>query len=532
MKIDLKKYQEQAKGLEEQMQKPAVVSDTNKMSSLGKAYNELREILTVGEKINKNSKDLESLRESIKSENDDEMIAMTQEEINVLEEKINTDQEKLEELINPDDPNDKKNIIEHYKRLASRGERILAFAYKITKTEKATEEDFIFIGLVGMMDPPRSAVPDAIKKCKSAGIRVVMVTGDYSLTAEAIARKVGLIDGNASVITGDQLDSMDDSKLKKAVNLPNLIFARTNPMHKLRIVQAFQANGEIVTVTGDGVNDAPALKQADMGVSMGLSGTEVAREASDMVLLDDNFATIVNAVEEGRTIFENIKKFIAYILTSNVPEILPFIAFVMLQVPLPLTVVLILAIDLGTDILPAIGLGNEKPESDVMQNPPRSKDERLLTPQLLFMSYGIIGMIQAAAGFFSYFYVLFEGGWVWGQQLAWNDPLYAKAVTAFFISIIICQIADVIICKTRRQSLFKHGFLNNKIVLLGIFTEIVILLVIVFVPAANKFFGTHSLSFFEIMLSVPFALLILFGDELRKLLLRKDNKFVKKYLTW
>ncbi len=428
--------------------------------------------------------------------------------------------------------NDKKNIIEHYKRLASRGERILAFAYKITKTEKATEEDFIFIGLVGMMDPPRSAVPDAIKKCKSAGIRVVMVTGDYSLTAEAIARKVGLIDGNASVITGDQLDSMDDSKLKKAVNLPNLIFARTNPMHKLRIVQAFQANGEIVTVTGDGVNDAPALKQADMGVSMGLSGTEVAREASDMVLLDDNFATIVNAVEEGRTIFENIKKFIAYILTSNVPEILPFIAFVMLQVPLPLTVVLILAIDLGTDILPAIGLGNEKPESDVMQNPPRSKDERLLTPQLLFMSYGIIGMIQAAAGFFSYFYVLFEGGWVWGQQLAWNDPLYAKAVTAFFISIIICQIADVIICKTRRQSLFKHGFLNNKIVLLGIFTEIVILLVIVFVPAANKFFGTHSLSFFEIMLSVPFALLILFGDELRKLLLRKDNKFVKKYLTW
>jgi len=195
-------------------------------------------------------------------------------------------------------------------------------------------------------------------------------------------------------------------------------------------------------------------------------------------------------------------------------------------------VVLILAIDLGTDVLPAIGIGTEKPESDVMAKPPRSRKERLLTPQLLFMSYGIIGMLQAAAGFFSYFVVLFRGGWVWGQELLVTDPLYMKAVTAFFASIVICQVADVLICRTRRQSVFKAGLLKNKVVIWGIIAELTLLSIIVYLPAANTFFGTHSLSLFEILLSLPFALLILFGDEIRKIFVRKNNKFVKKYLTW
>ena len=430
-------------------------------------------------------------------------------------------------------PKKRDTINKYYEKLASRGERVLAFAYKETEPDRVKECDFIFIGLSGMLDPPRKEVPEAIKKCRTAGIKVIMITGDFGLTAEAVARKIGLVDHDkANMVIGELLDKLDDEQLKQELKKNNIIFARANPLQKLRIVKTLQSMGEVVTVTGDGVNDAPALKNADMGVSMGISGTEVAREASDMVLMDDNFATIVSAVEEGRTIFENIKKFIAYILTSNVPQILPFIAFVLLSIPLPLTVILILAIDLGSDILPAIGLGTERPESDVMKKKPRSRKERLLTTQLLFISYGIIGMIQAAAGFFTFFYILCNGGWMWGQELAFNDPLYMKAVAGFFASIVICQIADVMICRTRRQSIFKAGFLTNKIVILGIITELALLWIIIYFPPAQQFFGTNSLTLFELSLAVPFALLILFGDEVRKFFVRRDNEFVKKYLTW
>ena len=427
---------------------------------------------------------------------------------------------------------DQEKILTAYKDLASRGERVLALAYKKTTTNKAKEQEFIFIGLVGMLDPPRKEISSAIKKCKSAGIRVIMITGDYSLTAESIARKVGLVSGKATIINSEQLARMSDTILKKHLKKDNLIFARSNPNQKLRIVQALQSLGEVVTVTGDGVNDAPALKNADMGVAMGLTGTEVAREASDMVLMDDNFATIVNAIEEGRTIFENIKKFIAYILTSNVPQILPFIAFVLLGIPLPITIVLILAIDLGTDILPAIGLGTEKPEGDVMVKKPRSSKERLLTPQLLFRSYALVGMVQAAAGFFAYFYVLFQGGWVWGQSLAISNPLYQTAITAFFAAIIICQVADVWVCRARRLSIFNLNFFSNRLLLWGILTELVILALIVYQPAVNTFFGTAPLSLVELSLALPFALLILVGDEFRKFLIRKDYEFAVKYLSW
>jgi sodium/potassium-transporting ATPase subunit alpha len=316
---------------------------------------------------------------------------------------------------------------------------------------------------------------------------------------------------------------MKEEGLKKLLKQYEVLFARTSPQQKLRIVKALQELGETVAVTGDGVNDAPALKNADIGVAMGKCGTDVAKEAADMVLVDDNFATIVNAVEEGRTIYENIKKFIFYILTSNVPEILPFIAFVLLGIPLPLTVVLILAIDLGTDLVPALGLAAEKPESDLMERPPRSRKERLLSWKMLFGAYGVIGMIQAAAGFFSYFYVLFNGGWTWGQELAWNNPLYMKAVTAFFVSIIITQIADVLICRQRRQSIFKTGWFSNRFVWLGIGVELALAAFIVYSPLAHAYLHTASLSLFEFFLSVPFAILILVIDELRRLWIRKSG---------
>ncbi|MFH1589424.1 MAG: HAD-IC family P-type ATPase [archaeon] len=426
-----------------------------------------------------------------------------------------------------------REIIEnHYKKMASKAERVLGLAYK-EKPESKHDEAFIFVALTGIIDPPRPEIPDAIAKCKDAGIKVIMITGDYSLTAEAIAKMVGLIDVNSPshIIIGEELKKMTDGELREVLKKDNLIFARTSPIQKLRIVQALQANGEIVAVTGDGVNDAPALKNADIGIAMGIMGTEVAKEASNMVLLDDNFATIVNAVEHGRTVYANIKKFIAYILTSNVPEILPFIAFVLLGIPLPLTVILILAIDLGTDLLPALGLGSEKSESDVMKEKPRSRKERLLTPQLLFTSYGIVGMLQAAAGFAVYFFILYQGGWTWGAELAVTDVLYLKAISGFFASIVICQIPDVLICKTRKQSIFKHGLLSNKLILLGIATELLLVWIIVYTPA-NTFFGTHSVPVAHLLIAVPFAILILVYDEFRKWLIRKDVKFVKKYLAW
>ncbi len=447
--------------------------------------------------------------------------------------------------IRPLTPSIRKQIEHTALSWASRGERVLGLAYRETKKEEAATDQFIFLSVLGMIDPPRPEVPEAIQKCKSAGIKVIMVTGDHSLTAEALARKIGLVDsgtnkgkdsgknsGKATIITGEQLDKMDEQRLRAVLKKENLIFARTNSFQKLRIVKALQAMGEVVTVTGDGVNDAPALKNADMGVAMGRSGTEVAREASDLVLMDDNFATIVNAVEEGRTIFDNLKKFITYILTSNVPQIIPFIAFALLNLPLAITVVLILSIDLGTDLLPAIGLGSEKPEHDVMRKPPRSRREKLLTKWMLIRAYLLMGMIQAAAGFFAFFTVLSRGGWKWGGELAANNPLYLKAVTAFFAAVVVCQIANVLICRARREPLYKIGFFSNWLVWLGILVEITLLLLIVYWPVLQPFLGTAPLTVGELLLGVPFALFMLVLDGLRKYLLRKKVSWVEKYGEW
>jgi len=426
----------------------------------------------------------------------------------------------------------RQQALELYEVLAARGERVLALAFKTTEAPQADEHEFIYIGLLGMLDPPRDEIPDAVDKCRSAGIRVFMITGDYHTTAESISRQVGLYTGDGRVITGDKLAEMSEAELSRLLDDRELVFARTTPMQKLQIVRALQKKGEIVTVTGDGVNDAPALKNADMGVAMGVSGTDVAKEAADMVLMDDNFATIVSAIEEGRTIFANIKKFIAYILTSNVPEILPFIAFVALGAPLALTVVLILSIDLGTDLLPALGLGRERSESDVMKLPPRKRDERLLTWTLLGMSYGIIGMLQAAAGFFAFFVVLHQGGWTWGSELPESGLLYRTAVTSFFAAVVICQVADVLICRTRRQSILSAGIFSNKLIWAGIAVELGLVAAISHVPFLQPFFGTAPIGWFEVSLGLPFAFAILLGDEFRRWQIRRGNRFVQRWLTW
>ena len=418
-----------------------------------------------------------------------------------------------------------------YGFLAARGERVLALAYKLTEVAEASETDFIYLGLVGMLDPPRAEIFDAIQKCHTAGIRVFMITGDYHITAESIARQVGLFTGDGQVIGGVELQEMSEEQLSTLLDKRELVFARTTPLQKLQIVKALQKKGEIVTVTGDGVNDAPALKNADMGVAMGISGTEVAKEAADMVLMDDNFASIVSAIEEGRTVYSNIKKFIAYILTSNVPEIFPFIAFVALGAPLALTVVLILTIDLGTDLIPALGLGREPPEQDVMKLAPRNRDERLLTLPLLLRSYGVMGLLQSAAGFFAFFVVLHQGGWTWGADLPTSGLLYKTAVTSFFAAVVLCQVANVLICRTRSQTIFSLGIFSNKLIWLGIALELGLIAAISQSEFLQPFFGTAPIGWFELSLALPFAAMILLGDEFRRWMIRRGNPFVKHWFS-
>lgn len=425
-----------------------------------------------------------------------------------------------------------QQLLDRHLSLAKKGERIIALAYRQGEDLREHTGGFVFLGFIGILDPLRPEARDAIARCHAAGIKVVMITGDHPVTAESIAKDVGLADtGKLEIITGEELNLLSRAELASRLKYPSIVFARTSPVQKLKIVQLFQSEGEIVTMTGDGVNDAPAIKNADMGVAMG-SGTDVAREAADMVLLDDNFATIVNAVEEGRTVFDNIKKFIVYILASNIPEILPFIAFVLFALPLPLPVQLILAIDLGTDMLPAIALGVEKGEGDIMKRPPRSRSEKLLTPQLLLTAYGIKGPIEAAAGFFCFFALLFEGGWKFGEQLANTNPLYRQAITAFFSAVVICQIANVFASRTRSQSVFSVGLLSNRLVLLGIASELLILALIVWNPFANLIFNTIPLDLRYMLLAIPFAVLLLGVDEMRKYLLRKNVSWAVRFFKW
>ncbi|XP_063217397.1 sodium/potassium-transporting ATPase subunit alpha-like [Bacillus rossius redtenbacheri] len=471
-----------------------------------------------------------------------------------------------------------------YLELGGMGERVLGFCDFVLPAKQFPKgfdfdgdnpnfpiEGLRFVGLISMIDPPRAAVPDAVAKCRSAGIKVIMVTGDHPITAKAIAKSVGIISegnetvediadrlnipvsevdprsANAAVVHGSELREMSLEQLDELLrNHSEIVFARTSPQQKLIIVEGCQRMGAIVAVTGDGVNDSPALKKADIGVAMGIAGSDVSKQAADMILLDDNFASIVTGVEEGRLIFDNLKKSIAYTLTSNIPEITPFLAFILLSIPLPLGSVAILAIDLGTDMLPAISYAYEGAESDIMKRPPRQPEkDSLVNERLIAMAYGQIGVIQAAAGFFSYFIVMSENGFLPKRLIGIREQWDSKSVndvvdsygqewtyqtrkkleftchTTFFVTIVVVQWVDLIICKTRRSSIFQHG-MRNWMMNFSLVFETALAAFLAYTPGMEKGLKMYPLKFHWWLAGVPFMICMWIYDETRRYILRRN----------
>ncbi|WP_018660002.1 cation-translocating P-type ATPase [Heyndrickxia acidiproducens] len=366
--------------------------------------------------------------------------------------------------------------------LASQALRTIAIAFKPLSGgqkvahEQDAEKDLIFLGVQGMIDPPRPEVRQAIKECKEAGIRTVMITGDHAVTAKAIARQLGILQRNHKVMDGGMLNQMTVDELEEVIDEVS-VFARVSPDHKLKIVKAFQNRGHIVAMTGDGINDAPAIKHADIGISMGITGTDVAKEASSLILLDDNFATIKSAIQEGRNIYENIRKFIRYLLASNVGEILVMLFAMLLSLPLPVVPIQILWVNLVTDGLPAMALGLDQPEEDVMQRKPRHPREGVFARGLGWkvVSRGfLIGLVTLIA-FMTVYYQ--------------NTDNLAYAQTVAFATLVLAQLIHVFDCRSERSILARNPF-GNLYLVLAVLSSVLLMLVVIYLPALQPIFHT------------------------------------------
>ncbi|MFC5401842.1 calcium-translocating P-type ATPase, SERCA-type [Cohnella soli] len=368
--------------------------------------------------------------------------------------------------------------------------RVLGLAFREVKPHETcdgneqAESGLVFVGLAGMMDPPRKEVKEAITKCRQAGIKTVMITGDHGVTAEAIAKTLGIMGKDGRVISGNELATMDDAELELIADDVN-VYARVSPEHKLRIVQALQRRGHVVAMTGDGVNDAPAVKAADIGIAMGITGTDVTKEASALVLSDDNFSSIVAAVEEGRGIYENIRKFIRYLLASNVGEIMTMFMAMMAGFPLPLVPIQILWVNLVTDGLPAMALGVDQAESDLMQHKPRSAKENIFARRLgwKIVSRGIlIGVCTLGA-----FVLALNAGAGHSDQLI-------HAQTVAFATLVMAQLIHVFDCRSSR-SIFHRKLLENKFLVLAVLSSLVLMLLVLYVEPLQPVFKTVPLDF-------------------------------------
>ncbi|MFD8141551.1 cation-translocating P-type ATPase [Streptomyces sp. NPDC059708] len=412
--------------------------------------------------------------------------------------------------------------------LAEDGMRVLAVAVRelppgtpAPAHRQDAERDLRLLGLVGLYDPPRPEVAAAVARCHRAGLTVHIVTGDSGATAAAVARAVGIGTPNLHVVA--QSEQVDDHELDHLLRPPGteIVFARSSPETKLKVADALRAHGQVVAMTGDGVNDAPALHRAHIGVAMGRSGTDVAREASTMVLTDDNFATIVTAVESGRRVYDNVRKFIVYIFAHLTPEVVPFVVFALSAgaVPLPLTVLQILAIDLGTETLPALALGRERAEPGIMSRPPRPSGKGVIDREMLVRSWGWLGSVSAALVMTAFFYVLWRAGWHPGDPTGPGTALhhaYLTATTATFAGIVTCQVGTAVAARTDHAALRDIGFFTNPLLLAGIAFELAFTTALVYAPPLQHLFGTAALPLDAVALIAAFPPLVWGTDERRR----------------
>lgn len=392
---------------------------------------------------------------------------------------------------------DKRLVLRKNDELAKEALRVLGVAYKKLNSryyDKAhLEEELIFVGLIGMIDPPRKEAVNAVRKCKLAGIKPIMITGDHKVTAGAIARELNIASEDNKVITGAELETMNDRKLQSIVN-DVLVYARVSPKHKLRIVKALKKEGHIVAMTGDGVNDAPAIKEADIGVAMGITGTDVTKEASSMILLDDNFATIVAAIEEGRVIYNNIRKFIRYMLACNIGEVLTMFLGTLLGLPLPLLPIQILWVNLVTDGLPAIALSLDPAEKDIMMRPPRGAKENIFSNGLLNLIL-FRGMLVGLCTLSVFISVLHFSGDV------------AVARTGAFVTLVLTQLIHVFECKSERKNIFEIPVFNNIPLVLAVLCSLIMIIGVVYIPTFQGIFKTVPLSYHDWVLVAGFSAL-------------------------
>lgn len=387
----------------------------------------------------------------------------------------------------------KKQIYSYIEAMSNRALRCIAAAYKeenLVKNE-SVECDLIFLGVAGSMDPPRIEVKDAVLKCKMAGIKPIMITGDHKNTALAIAKSINICNSDDQAVTGDELEKMSDSELVKKVNKIR-VFARVSPNHKLRIVRAFKKDNNIVAMTGDGVNDAPAIKEADIGVAMGISGTDVTKEAAAMVLMDDNFATIVSAVEEGRVIYDNIRKFIRYLLSCNLGEVLTMFLASLFYLPNPLTPIQILFVNLATDGLPAIALGVDPPDKDIMRQSPREKNEGIFARGLwekIIVRGSLIGVCTLLS---------FMSGRYYGMDLA-------TCRTITMCTLVMSQLLHVFECRSERHSIFEINIFSNIYLLGAVLVSMTMICCILYIPFLSGIFNTVALNLGQWLLVIFFS---------------------------